>query len=282
MNSSARLRFGDFVVDVAGGEVFRGAEALRLQQLPFRLLLALLERPGEVLTRAELAEHLWGAGTFVDSEAGLNTAVAKLREALGDTSEVSPIVQTVPRRGYRLVPLVSVVDATASGVPAKFGTRRVRIAIAAAILLAIAGGTASWLARVHNARVSVAVVLFDNETDRPEWDRLAQSLTDATVLQLTREPGLEVIGNAPELRTPRPFRDLRLVRDRVGARFILIGQLQPSGDGFRVMAHFIRAADLAHLWAGSLPLAAQPAPDDDNRIASWIAQAVRSKVRGSV
>jgi DNA-binding winged helix-turn-helix (wHTH) protein len=81
------VRFGDFEANLKSGELRRDGEAIVIQDLPFRLLAALLERPGEVITRAELTACLWGADTFVDATAGLNTAVAELREALGDDAE---------------------------------------------------------------------------------------------------------------------------------------------------------------------------------------------------
>ena len=79
------------------------ASVIPLQDLPFRLLTALLERPGEVVTRAELTERLWGTDTFVDATAGLNTAVAKLRDALGDNADQPLYIETVPKRGYRFI-----------------------------------------------------------------------------------------------------------------------------------------------------------------------------------
>src|SRR5215470_14989426 len=100
---SERLRFGPFEVDARAGELRRDGMVVPLQDLPFRLLVALLERPGDVVTRAELTTLLWGNETFVDSTAGLNTAVAKLREALGDQPEQPIYIETVPKRGYRFV-----------------------------------------------------------------------------------------------------------------------------------------------------------------------------------
>src|SRR5689334_9243399 len=98
---SERLRFDSFEVDVRAGELRRDGVLVPLQDLPFRLLVALLERPGDVVTRAELTTSLWGSETFVDATAGLNTAVAKLRDALGDQPEQSIYIETVPKRGYR-------------------------------------------------------------------------------------------------------------------------------------------------------------------------------------
>src|SRR6476659_5548006 len=98
-----RISFGDFVADVTTGELRRAGTLVPVQDLPFRLLIALLERPGELVTRAELTTRLWGSDTFVDSTAGLNTAVAKLRDALGDNADQPLYVETVPKRGYRFI-----------------------------------------------------------------------------------------------------------------------------------------------------------------------------------
>jgi DNA-binding winged helix-turn-helix (wHTH) protein len=110
-NRSRRLfRFGTFEADSATGELRRAGRPVGLQEQPFRLLLALLERPAEAVTRAELREKLWGE-THVDFEEGLNTAVRKLREALGDSASNPRFIETLPRRGYRFIaPVESVAD----------------------------------------------------------------------------------------------------------------------------------------------------------------------------
>src|SRR5688572_5860860 len=109
---------------------------MKLQDLPFRLLVALLQRPGDVVTRDELRAALWGAGTFVDTEAGLNTAAAKLREALGDDPEHPTFIETIPKRGYRFIGTIEPVPraADAAGVPVRGRSPR-RL-----LLLAIIGG----------------------------------------------------------------------------------------------------------------------------------------------
>jgi TolB-like protein len=120
---------------------------------------------------------------------------------------------------------------------------------AAAALAMLAVGAAGVLHRqASRTQTRVAVMLFDNETGRPEVSRLSQSLTDATVFALTADPRLAVIGNAAVLRTERPFRDIALVRDTVHADFIVIGQVQTVDDRILVRSHLIRAADQAHLW----------------------------------
>lgn len=261
---NGRVRFGEFEADLTSGELWRGGVHVAVQDLPFRLLAALLERPGELVTRAELTTRLWGTDTFVDAAAGLNTAVAKLREALGDDAEQPRYVETVPKRGYRFLALVesSAADADAAArlkprAPSDAQTTGWRARLQPSGLLAWTFVTvavvavvalAAYRIRADRVQPRVAVVLFDNETGRPELAQLAQGLTDATVTELTAEPRLAVIGNAAILRTARPFRDVEAVRNALNADFIVIGQLQSRDNHLIVRAHLLRARDQSHVW----------------------------------
>jgi DNA-binding winged helix-turn-helix (wHTH) protein/TolB-like protein len=279
--TSSRVRFGEFEADLRAGALWRKGDRVRIQDLPFRLLTALLERPGELVTRAELVQRLWGGETFVDFDAGLNTAVAKLREALGDSAETPRLLETVPKRGYRLrVPVVPpdaiaepeiVQSATPVSGAVRF-SRRSLIAAAAAIVAA-ALGAFYWLRAGPPTRV--AVVLFDNETGRPDFDRLAQALTDSVVLKLGNQSRLAVIGNAAILRTDRPFRDLKAIRSEVAADLIVIGQVQRKAEGYRVMTHLIRAADEAHIWVKETLFATGAEPTLEQEVVNSLADAIR-------
>ena len=97
------LRFAVFEVDLAAGELRKNGNRIRLQEQPFQILLCLLERPGEVITREHLRQKLWPSDTFVDFDHSLNTAIAKLREALGDSASNPRYVETLARRGYRFL-----------------------------------------------------------------------------------------------------------------------------------------------------------------------------------
>jgi DNA-binding winged helix-turn-helix (wHTH) protein/Tol biopolymer transport system component len=101
------VRFGVFEADLAARELSKRGRAIRVQEKPFQILTLLLERPGQIITREELKRKLWGDGTFVDFERGLNTAVKKLRLALGDSTESPIFIETIPRRGYRFVAPIS-------------------------------------------------------------------------------------------------------------------------------------------------------------------------------
>jgi len=286
----SRVRFGAFEADLSSGELWRDGTPVPLQDLPFRLLAALLERPGDVVTRAELTARLWGSETFVDAVAGLNTAVAKLREALGDSAESPAFIETIPKRGYRFVAQVDEVSArrptqTAS-VPADAsnverrqaqGERvaRMRYATVAIALVATAiVAITAYKLTAGQPQVRVAVVLFDNETRRDDLNRLAQGLTDATVFELTAQPRLAVIGNAAVLRTTRPFRDLVAIRDAVQADFIVIGQVQAVDDTVLVRTHLIRAQDQAHVWVEATRMAGRSEADLQSDVAARVATAV--------
>jgi Tol biopolymer transport system component/DNA-binding winged helix-turn-helix (wHTH) protein len=150
----ARWRFGQFELDAASRELRKNGLRIRLQEQPARILEALLARPGELVTREELRDHLWPADTFVDFERSLNAAVAKLRQALADSAEQPLYVETVSRRGYRFIAPVTVEPleeeravppsiATAVEAPRPQGSRRTGLWVwpaAGLVLLGLAAG----------------------------------------------------------------------------------------------------------------------------------------------
>ena len=111
MASSPKYRFDQYEADVNAGELRRGETRLKLQLQPFQVLVALLERPQEVVTREELRQRLWPQDTFVDFDHGLNTAMAKLRDALGDSAASPRYIETIAKRGYRFLGKVQVIPA---------------------------------------------------------------------------------------------------------------------------------------------------------------------------
>jgi DNA-binding winged helix-turn-helix (wHTH) protein/TolB-like protein len=286
-----KVSFGPFTIDPKAGELRRDGVSVALQDLPFRLLSALAERPGELVTRSELTERLWGSDTYVDSTAGLNTAVAKLRDALGDNADQPLYIETVPKRGYRFIGAVVKDDGEARSDPAvargqstasaggKWGTLRRRpiVWVAAAAVVVTLVSFATYQLRAGRPQTRVAVILFDNETGRPEVSRLSQALTDATVFALTAQPKLAVIGNAAILRTERPFRDIAAVRDALHADFIVIGQVQLVDDRILVRSHLIRAGDQAHVWVNESRMNDSEAALQSD-VAGRIAEAVGSRV----
>jgi DNA-binding winged helix-turn-helix (wHTH) protein len=103
LRSGTVYQFGPFEVDSSSGELLKNGSRIKLQDQPYRLLIALLENPGEVISREALRNSLWQDDTFVDFENGLRVAVRKLREALGDDAENPRHIETLPKRGYRFL-----------------------------------------------------------------------------------------------------------------------------------------------------------------------------------
>jgi DNA-binding winged helix-turn-helix (wHTH) protein/Tol biopolymer transport system component len=141
---TATIRFGIFEVDRRSGELRRNGVRVKLQEQPFQILLTLLERPGEVVTREELRGRLWTEDTYVDFDHSLNAAVRRLRDALGDSAESPRFVETVARRGYRFLAPVNGAATTdkSQPVPAT-SARRFRIPLTIAVLLA--GVLLGWI-----------------------------------------------------------------------------------------------------------------------------------------
>src|SRR5271154_2981381 len=148
------LRFGVFELDRDAMELRRNGAPIRLQEQPLRVLAALVERPGEIVTREELQERIWGKDTFVDFEQSLNKAVNRLREALNDEAGQPKYVETVPRRGYRFIAPVAglpterppaLQSSVTEAAPAKPALHRKRIALIASLaaFLAVALGIAT-------------------------------------------------------------------------------------------------------------------------------------------
>lgn len=115
-NGRQRLSFGLFQAELFSGQLYKRGRRVHLQDQPFRILSLLLERPGEVVTRDELRKELWPEGTFVDFDEGIDTALRKLRHALGDSANSPIFIETVPRRGYRFIAPIICSDGSGNGV----------------------------------------------------------------------------------------------------------------------------------------------------------------------
>jgi DNA-binding winged helix-turn-helix (wHTH) protein/tetratricopeptide (TPR) repeat protein len=215
-----RPRFGAFEVDLRSGEVYKHGIHLKLQDQPFQVLALLLEHPGEVVTRDELRQKLWPANTFVDFDTGLNSAIKKLRDVLGDSAEEPRYIETLPRRGYRFIAHVENGDLPASAAakihvapvvplgptPKLWNKRRVVIAAGVAALL-MAGAFGAW--RVFFERPALTgtdVILlasFVNRTGDPIFDN---SLDKALEVKLTESPFLSLFPEADVRQTMRTMR----------------------------------------------------------------------------
>jgi DNA-binding winged helix-turn-helix (wHTH) protein/TolB-like protein len=254
-------RFGIFDFDASSGELRKNARPVSLERQPSRVLAILLARAGELVSREELRERVWGE-THVDFDRGLAYCLSQIRGALGDRSDNPRFIQTFPRRGYKFIAPVA-IDAPQSREadpadlptpsPASPRMRRWHLVAAVSIVLLV---VTAWLVNRRDDVVLVAVSIFDNETGVAEYDRPIAGLSDLVVASLANiAPGrLAVIGNADVLRRPRNIRNLKAVAEGVHADYVLLGQLQQGETGLRFVTHFIRLRDMAHLKANRLQL----------------------------
>jgi DNA-binding winged helix-turn-helix (wHTH) protein/TolB-like protein len=276
-----RVRFGTYDFLPSTGELRREGRGVRLQAQPARVLAALVARPGELVGRETLQREVWGEGTHVDFERGLNFCIAQVRAALGDSADHPLFIETVPKQGYRFIaPILPERPAEGSAsVPSPASSRGVVLTLALSALVMLAAG-AAWN-RAAMPPPTVIVVPFYNETGRPDLDPLARSIGDATVARLAsaeRIPRLSVIGNAPSLANPFARQAVQGIALKLDAQFVVIGQLKSDGAGLRLIAHLVRAADMRHVWASTFddPSFTLPA---QRRVAEETAAAVTAAVR---
>ncbi len=283
---SRQFRFGQFVFDADSGALTRDGVLRRLQPQPARVLALLLERAGEVVSRDELRQAIWGQDTFVDFERGLNFCIAQVRSVLGDSAEAPRYLETLPRRGYRFI---APVAAPPPLPPVQAGSRPTGLDRRLSHRLWVVGGGAVLLLAFSlfvilrpsaAGPTRIAVVPFDDETAGRQLSDIAGGVADATVARLATPERLrrfEVVGNAAALRRPREFRDLKEIGREVGAEYVVLAQLKSDADGVRLIAHLIRVADESHLWANTFD---QPAftLEAQAEIAEQIAAAVTARL----
>src|SRR5712664_1868393 len=179
VRSPSILRFGVFEVEVRSGELRKQGVRIKLQEQPFHILTVLLQRPGAVVTREELRNQNWPADTFVDFDNSLNTAINKLREALGDSADNPRFIETLPRRGYRLIAPVTAVDGTTRGAGqgVSAGTppsgRKMVVTVAIVVLAVGIAGALTWRARQARhvtERDTIVLGDFANSTGEPVFE----------------------------------------------------------------------------------------------------------------
>ncbi len=240
-----------FDFDPATRELRREGVPVRVQPQPAQVLGLLLSHPGEVVTRETLREAIWGAGTFVDFDRGLNFCVAQIRSALGDSAESPRFVRTIPKRGYQFIaPVIPAAAAPREAAPVNAPSRSRLGIVAILAIVVIAAGILWWRPWTPvRSPMRVAVARFDNQTGSPELDRFTDGLTDSVVAELTAAAGRRygVIGNAAILRRPRAERDLSMIASSLSVGYVILGQVRRDASQVRVLAHLIRLPEQTHV-----------------------------------
>jgi TolB-like protein/DNA-binding winged helix-turn-helix (wHTH) protein/Tfp pilus assembly protein PilF len=261
-----RFSFGDFELDTRTGELRKHGVRLRLQGQPLQVLAALLNGAGDVVTREELRRQIWAADTFVDFDHSLHNAIARLREALGDSAEIPRYIETLPRRGYRFIAPVETVEVVSpsraaqpenpSSISADSKRSPSRAKLAGGILAVFVIGIAFWLARPtprHTAAAprlnSIAVLPLDNLSGDPSEEFFADGMTDQLITDLAEVGSLRVISRTSVMTYKGTKKSLPEIARELNVTAIVEGSVVRSGQRVRVTAQLIQAPTDQHLWA---------------------------------
>jgi TolB-like protein/DNA-binding winged helix-turn-helix (wHTH) protein len=270
-----RLRFSVFEADLRTGELTKQGKRLRLQELPFRLLAVLLEKPGELVTREELRVTLWPQ-TFVDFDHGLNKAISKIREALGDSAENPRFVETVARRGYRFLAEVAVdqdaqpeagagnlaihedpgvrdvIDAGTSGrPPSRAGAWRL-LGLGAVVALATSLSWFFYASQPAPSTVrSLAVLPLENLSSDASQDYFAEGMTDQLITYLGQISTLRVIGRTSVMAYKNVRKPLAEIARELNVEAVVEGSVLRSGDRVRITAYLFQMPADALMWSKS-------------------------------
>jgi TolB-like protein/Tfp pilus assembly protein PilF len=240
------IRFGIFEVDSRAGELRRQGLKVKLQDQPFQLLAMLLDCPGEVITREEVQKRLWPANTFVDFDRGLNRAMNRLREALGDSAESPRFIETLPGRGYRFIAQVERPDVQTGVTPCE-------------------------APRID----SLAILPLENLSADPAQDYFADGMTDELITAIAKIVSLRVISRTSIMQYKGVRKSLRVIAKELGVDAILEGTVLHSGPKVRITAQLVRARDDRHLWAERY----ERDLDDILMLQSEVAQAIAGQLQ---
>ena len=277
-------RFGLFEVDCRTGELRKQGRQLKLRGRPFDILVLLLARGGDVITREELRQQLWQADTFVDFDHGLNSAINRLREALGDSAENPRFIETLPKRGYRFiapieVPSVDVASAASApppppplpppsssllpeptpSAPHQLSPPSRAILLLASGALAIAVVVAALYLKVARApaatssRMTLAVLPFQNLSNDAEQEFFSDGFTEEMIAELgALDPDhLGVIARTTTMLYKGARKDVGQIKRDLGVDYVLEGSIRRAGPRMRITAQLVQTTDMTHLWAES-------------------------------
>src|SRR6266478_1652472 len=299
---SGRLRFGVFEVDLRAGELTKRGLHIRLQEQSFQVLAMLLEKPGELVTREELCKKLWSQ-TVVDFDHGLNKAINKIREALGDSAENPRFVETVARRGYRFLADVTPVDAAADsqpepetdglvpppdsprvepaavGVPPKRPYRpRAWTSVELGLALVLTAAL-SWILYAQSQSSpkirSLAVLPLESLSGDASQDYFTDGMTDALIADLGQISALRVISRTSAMAYKRVHRPLSEIARELNVDAVVEGTVLRSGERVRITAQLIQVPDETHLWAQSYEGDLQDTLALQNSVARAIAEQIQ-------
>jgi TolB-like protein/DNA-binding winged helix-turn-helix (wHTH) protein len=253
--------FGIFQLNLKARELHKAGVKVKLQEQPFRVLALLVDRAGQVVTREELRQKVWPTDAYVAFDQGLNNAIKKVRDALGDSADSPRFIETLARHGYRFVAPVGTVPQRPSEPQVRFGLRTLRkpalIGLVGAFLLAalayLAWHGSTMRAGSPTEKVILAVLPFDNLSRDPDQDFFSDGLTEEMIAQLGKlnPERLTVISRGSVAK----YKDSRLAANQIGrelhADYLVQGSVRRASDRVRITVQLIQVRDQTDLWAES-------------------------------
>lgn len=286
------IRFDSFEVDLRAGEVRKRGYRIRVQDQPLRVLEILLEHPGQVVTRDELQRAIWPSDTFVDFDRGLNNAVKRLREALGDSAEQPRYVETIPRRGYRFIaPLTEIAGRVPQVRPqvrtTAFAHPKRWLAASGSVLLVATLVAAMYIRRPKASltqaaagKIMLAVLPFENLSGDAEQEYFSDGMTEEMVAQLSRvnPERLGVIARTSAMHYKGTKQTVAQIGRDLGASYILESSIRREGNRIRVTAQLVRTSDQTHVWAQNYDRDARELLPLESEVAQSIAREINIKL----
>jgi TolB-like protein/DNA-binding winged helix-turn-helix (wHTH) protein/Flp pilus assembly protein TadD len=300
-----RFKFGVFEADPRTGELTRLGKRVRLQEQPFQLLTMLLEKPGELVIREELRERLWPK-TIVDFDHGVNKAISKIREALGDSAENPRFIETIASRGYRFLADVAVVEGgqpqTAAGDLADgreapglehppdadtsarwptrpFGWKLSGLVTALALAVFLSWFFYSWrhpLSTIH----SLAVLPLENLSNDASQDYFADGMTDELITHLGQIGAIRVISRTSAMTYKNAHKPLAEIARELNVDAVVEGSVLHSGERVRIAAQLIEVPADKQIWAESYEGDFRDTLALQSRVARSIAAQIRTTLNG--
>lgn len=286
--SKSVLRFGTYEIDLQSGELRKGGVRIRVQQQPLKVLEILLEHPRQTVGREELRSRIWPDESFGDFDQAVNVAIAKLRGALGDSAENPRYIETLPRRGYRFIAEVTVVEppkspsepdikpASPKQAP-RFGVAKTA-AVGVLLLLVI---STAWVlySRYSSPEIrSLAVLPLESLSGDASQDYFADGMTDELITDLGQISTLRVISRTSVMPYKRTRRPLPEIARELKVEAVLEGTVLRSGDRVRITAQLIQVPAERQLWTHSYEGDVRDALTLQGQVARAVAQQIRIKI----
>src|SRR5215471_18985032 len=281
----ASLKFGDLELDLGSYQLRRNGSVVKLERIPMELLILLASRNGQLVSREEIVEKLWGKDVFVDSAHGVNTAIRKIRNALQDDPEEPRFIETVVGKGYRFVaPLVTAPQEVLPPVSDHSRLRSKSFLLIGAFLIGVLSIGAYLVLRhfwptgtFQGERTMLAVLPFENLTGDPNQDYFSDGLTEEMITQLGRlDPRqLGVIARTSAMSYKHSTKAVDQIGRELGVNYILEGSARREGERLRITAQLIQVRDQSHVWAAEYDREMQSVLQLQSEVADAIGNEVR-------